>query len=212
MSYFSDVEYKIKNSPAELWFERLYFNRWFKDLAGPILDVGCATGNFMAVKPEVMEGVEMDEDSFRLAKERGFNVLRLDVDKELGQLSSGKYQGIFAKHVIEHLNDPLKFLKEVKRILALGGKAIILTPNCPYMLERGFFDDYTHQHPFTAKSLKMLAHDAGFKDIKISEDFRCFPGLGKLMRWFSLSPRFIRNVQSAFGIRGLSLILELSNK
>jgi len=212
MSYFSDIEYKIKNDPKELWFERLYFNRWFKDMAGPILDVGCATGNFMAIKPGIMEGVENDEDCYQITKKRGFNVLRLDVNREMGQLSSGKYQGIYAKHVIEHLSDPLNFLKEVRRVMRPDGKAVILTPNCPFMLRRGFFDDYTHRQPFTAKSLEMIAFDAGFTDIKIYEDFRCFPGVGRLMRYFSLSPRLVRNIQSALGIRGLSLILELSNK
>lgn len=212
MSYFSEIEYKVKKNKEELWFERLYFGRWFKDMAGPILDVGCATGNFMAVKPEIMEGVEIDETSCRLARERGFNVLQLDVETQMIRLEDNRYQGIYAKHVIEHLVDPLNFLKELKRILRSGGKAVILTPNCPYMLNHGFFDDYTHRHPFTAKSLRMIAFDAGFTDTKIYEDFRCFPGLGKLMRLFHLSPRLIMTVQSFFGVRGLSLIMELSNK
>ncbi len=209
MSYFSDIEYKIKNNPKELWFERLYFNRWFKDMTGPILDIGCATGNFISVRPEIIEGIEIDEDCYKIAQERGFTVQRLDVDSELNKMEADKYQGVYVKHVIEHLQDPLNFLKEIKRILKPGGRAVILTPNCPYMLNKNFWDDYTHLRPFTKKSLEMITYDAGFSDIKVYEDFRCFVGLGRLMRWLNLSPNQIRKIQALLGIRGLSLILEI---
>jgi len=212
MSYFSEKEYKIKSEKEDRWFEELYFNRWFHSCLGPILDIGCATGNFMAINPEIIEGVEIDEDCYQIAKGRGLKVLKLDVETQMGELVGDKYQGIFAKHVIEHLNDPLDFLKQIKRILQPGGRAIIMTPNCPYMLERGFYDDYTHRRPFTAKSLKMAAYDAGWKNIKVYEDFRCFTGLGFLMRTFKISSKNVRRVQNIFLIRGLSLILDLKNE
>ncbi len=103
----------------------------------------------------------------------------------------------------------VNFLKEIKRILKPGGRAVILTPNCPYMLNKNFWDDYTHLRPFTKKSLEMITYDAGFSDIKVYEDFRCFVGLGRLMRWLNLSPNQIRKIQALLGIRGLSLILEI---
>lgn len=212
MSYFSEIEYKPKTENDSLWFETLYFNRWFKDMAGPILDIGCATGNFISVAPSIIEGIDVDDDCLRAAKKRGLNVRKIDLNKEMHILESDKYEGIYAKHVIEHLQEPLNFLREIKRILKPGGKAIILTPNCPYMLDKGFWDDYTHIHPFTRRSLQMLAIDAGFDKIKIYEDFRCFLGLGRLMRLFNISPEGIRKIQRLFGFRGLSLILELTKQ
>jgi SAM-dependent methyltransferase len=210
MSYFSDVEYKIKNTPQGLWFEKLYFERWFKDMKGPILDIGCATGNFIAVKPEIIEGVENDPDSYKIAKERGFNVFKLDVEKEMDKLASAKYEGIYAKQIIEHLYDPLNFLKEIKRILKPRGKAVILTPNCPFMLDH-FWGDYTHRRPLTRTSLTRICYDVGLKNIKIYEDFRCFPGLGRLMRAFHLKPEWVRAFQKILGIKGYALILEIIN-
>jgi len=209
MTFFSDIKYKTKKE-EDLWFEKLYFERWFKDCKGPILDIGCATGNFMMVRPEIFEGIDIDDESIKIAQSRGLKVSKLDVEKDLGSLASGKYGAVYAKQVIEHLKTPLTFLKEIKRILKPGGKAVISTPNCPYRLKH-FWDDYTHERPFTKKSLKMLVYDAGFKEIKIYEDFRCFPGMGKIMRVFYLKPNVIKFFQKIFGIRGHSLILEVIN-
>lgn len=208
MSYYSEIEYK-KKEKNDLWFEKLYFDRWFRNCRGLILDIGCSTGNFLAVAPEKIEGIDIDEESLKIALERGLKVKKIDVESEIGIIGSESFEAIYAKHILEHLNKPLDFLREVKRILKSGGLAIISTPNCPYMLNRNFWDDYTHRRPFTRQSLKMIACDADWSNIKIYEDFRCFPGLGLLMRTFKISPKAVRKMQDIFRIKGLSLILEL---
>lgn len=205
MSYYSDVSYDTRDS----WFMTLYFNRWFRDMNGPILDVACAAGDFIAVKPDIIEGIDIDEDNLRRAKEKGFMVRKIDIDKgEMSQLTSDTYEGVMASQIIEHLERPLEFLKEVRRVLKPGGRAVVLTPSMPHGLG-AFWDDYTHKHPFTKRSLRMIAYDAGFIDMKISEDFRCLPGMGWLMRTFNLSPDTIGRLQRFFFVRGPSWILEV---
>ena len=100
-------------------------------------------------------------------------------------------------------------MKHINRILKKGGKAVILTPNCPYALNHFFWDDYTHKRPLTKISLERLALDSGFKKFKIYTDFRCFKGLGFLIRKFNFSPYFISKIQKLFFIQGLTLIIEL---
>lgn len=73
MSYYSDISYGTRDK----WFMTLYFNRWFGNMRGPILDVACAAGDFIAVKPGIIEGIDIDEDNLRRAKEKGFNVKKL---------------------------------------------------------------------------------------------------------------------------------------
>lgn len=206
MSYYSNEQYKPKEN---IWFEHYYFDRWFKNNPGPILDMGCATGNFIATHPDIIEGLEKDDDSLKICRERGFRVQKIDVSGELEQLPDDHYSGVYAKQLIEHLREPLAFMKQIHRILKAGGKAVILTPNCPYALNRFFWDDYTHLRPFTKESLKRVALDAGFKKIKIYTDFRCLAGLGRLIRMFNLSPNFISKIQKLFFINGLTLILEV---
>lgn len=206
MSYYSDTQYKPKESP---WFEGVYFARWFQSISGPILDIGCAAGNFIAVRPKDIEGIDIDDDSLRLCRERGFSVRKLNIEKEAATLQSEYYAGVYAKQVIEHMHNPLGFMRSLHRILKPNGVGIILTPNCPYALSRFFWDDYTHVRPLTRESLSRLALDAGFVDFKIYEDFRCFRGVGFLMRTFNLSPELISKVQRFLFIPGLSLILEV---
>lgn len=205
MSYYSDNQYKEK---GDLWFEGLYFDRWFKDMKGPILDVGCATGNFIATHPTQIEGVEYDPDCLEICRKRGLTVHELDVAEELGKLPENRYTGVYAKQVIEHLHDPLKFLREIRQALVPGGKLVALTPNCPYALSTFFWDDYTHVRPLTKVSLRRLALDAGFTDFKIYTDFRTFPGLGRLLRSGTVSPEWVSRIQRFFRIKSLTLILE----
>jgi SAM-dependent methyltransferase len=68
---------------------------------------------------------------------------------------------VFIKSVIEHISNIDLFLSEIYRVLKLGGKVIILTPD--YQKQKSFFyDDYTHIKPFTLRSLKMAVQLNGF--------------------------------------------------
>lgn len=205
MSYYSDISYKERDQ----WFMTLYFNRWFGGMNGPILDVACAAGAFIAVKPDIIEGIDIDEENLRRSREKGYMVRHIDIDKgEMSQLPGDYYEGVMASQIIEHLEHPLEFLKEVRRVLKPDGMAVVLTPNIPYEL-KNFWDDYTHKQPFTRRALRMIAYDAGFTNIKISEDFRCGFGVGFLMRTLGLSPDTIGRMQRFCFFRGRSLILEL---
>lgn len=44
-------------------------------------------------------------------------------------LESNKFDKIYAKHIIEHLDDPISFVKEIFRLLKPGGIAFIATPH-----------------------------------------------------------------------------------
>ena len=206
MSYYSTNQYKEKENT---WFEKFYFKRWFKDNPGPILDMGCATGNFISINPDIIEGIDIDEDCLVVCRKRGFNVKHVDADSGLSELPGDYYKGIYSKQIIEHIHSPLEYMKQVRRMLQKGGKAVLLTPNCPYALNKFFWDDYTHVRPLTKESLKRLALDAGFKKFTIYTDFRCFPGLGRLIRMFHLTPAFISRIQRLFFIQGLTLIIVL---
>src|SRR3990167_2957417 len=137
MSYYSDFKYGRR----DVWYHRFQFERWFKNNTGPVLDIACSVGDFISVRPDIIEGIDIDDDALKKAKENGFNVMKIDIDKgEMSKLEADKYSGVLARQIIEHLYNPLEFVKEIRRILKKGGEAIILTPNCPYALNRAFYD------------------------------------------------------------------------
>jgi SAM-dependent methyltransferase len=56
-------------------------------------------------------------------------------------------------HVLEHLDDPLKKLEEIHRILKPDG---ILHLRCPHFSSNGAFTDITHKRPFSVFSFDVF--------------------------------------------------------
>ncbi len=52
-----------------------------------------------------------------------------DLNKFPYPIKDNSYDEIYAKHIIEHLNDVVSFIKEMERILKPGGTVFIATPH-----------------------------------------------------------------------------------
>lgn len=100
-----------------------------------VLDVGCADGRLLdwyrasGVGDRIeTHGIEMDERSAAIARRRGHRVVtgRFEVDDEL---EPGSFDLILAFHVIEHVDDPVRFARRAAELLAPGGMLVITTPN-----------------------------------------------------------------------------------
>lgn len=141
-----------------------------KKAASPrVLDVGCATGRLLEEFGRLgwqPSGVEVCEPAARYAREhRG-------VDVFLGTLEAASYpQGHFGvvhtSHVIEHIPDARAFAREIYRILAPGGRLIIVTPDRGGFQARLFGSKWRsvipdHVHLFTARGLRRLLESIGF--------------------------------------------------
>ncbi|NTU46250.1 class I SAM-dependent methyltransferase [Candidatus Roizmanbacteria bacterium] len=67
--------------------------------------------------------------------------------------SSASFEEIHMYHILEHLEDPLKVLQEVYRLLKPGGYAFI---RVPHFSSKGAFTDITHKRPFGYNSFDCL--------------------------------------------------------
>lgn len=134
------------------------------------LDIGCATGllvKYMKDKGWDSFGLEICRESAEYGiKERGVNIVINTLSDAC--FKDNHFSVIHFSHVIEHVPSPLKFLKEVHRVLAPGGMVITATPNINSLQAALFKEKWRsaiadHLTLFSKKTLKMMLIKAGFK-------------------------------------------------
>lgn len=133
-----------------------------------LLEIGCASGFFLdAVKDKVetVTGIELTKEYVKYARERG-----IDVRESLDEIPDNTYDLIFMFHVLEHIDDPINFLKEVKKKLSQNGKLIIEVPNVDDILvsvykiknHLDFYWEIAHNYYFSKNSLMQVMDRAGY--------------------------------------------------
>ncbi len=97
---------------------------------GRLLDVGCGSGEVLAVgraRGWEVQGAEPVAESARIASERGLDV-RCALLEESG-LPERSYDVVCAFHVLEHMSDGQAFLRTLARWVRPGGHVVIEVPN-----------------------------------------------------------------------------------
>lgn len=165
---------KNRNIDFALYFKDFLYKKKYK-----MLDFGCATGNFLANDPENIIGIDINMNLLKIARKRGFDVLCADVEDNLC-FKDNIFDAVHASHVIEHLNNPILFLKGCHKILNEGGLLIAITEDFSKAYKI-FYDDPTHKTPLTKNSLEKCAFEAGFRNIRVES--QCVPtGMGLLVK------------------------------
>jgi SAM-dependent methyltransferase len=98
-----------------------------------ICDLGCHDGSWTVevinrARPERTFGIEIVEASAMEARSRGIRVLIADLSRPF-PLGDAMLDLVHANQVIEHVADIDRFLSEIRRVLRVGGTAIISTEN-----------------------------------------------------------------------------------
>jgi len=175
---------------------------------GRLLDVGCGLGHLLSgVDPSWQRhGIEISGYAAEKAAAYG--------EIHHGDLESAGYPDRFFDvvtlyHVIEHMEDPERELREIKRVLKPGGWLIAGTPNFDSACARRFGDNFrllndaTHISLFSAESLRRLLEDNGF-----SVDWEDYPffdtryftreNLERLFDTTKMSPPFYGNIMTLY--------------
>lgn len=118
------------------------------------------------------------------------------------------YDAILCSEVLEHVPDPLAALREMQRILKLGGRLILTAP----------FASYSHFEPFhfsSGFSRFFYQHhlpDMGFKILDLQMNGNYYEYLALKIRWISdVAPRYgsgSLDVMDKLAIRGMLRTLD----
>jgi SAM-dependent methyltransferase len=139
---------------------------------GRLMDVGTGFGFFLSEMKkrgwEVM-GVEISQRGLNYARNRlGVNVAPGPLEK--AGLPEGHFDGVTAFYVIEHLPDPIAFLRECHRILKPGGLLLLRYPHTTPIknllrllgIENQLYDLPAHLSDFSPEILQRLLERVGF--------------------------------------------------
>jgi SAM-dependent methyltransferase len=129
-----------------------------------VLDVGCNTGygtiRFLPLANRVV-GVDVSPRAIEAARERA-----VDGRPEFVQTSGfdlpfpdGSFDLVTSFQVLEHVPDPLVFLRQLARVMRPGGVVILATPNAATRLYPGMTPwNRFHVHEYVAAELAELLH------------------------------------------------------
>ena len=128
-----------------------------------ILDVGCGTGAnlLMLSKYGDAEGVDVSEDALAFCRERGLENVKLGAAEQL-PYDDGTFDLVTALDVVEHLDDDLAGLREMRRVLRPGGRVLLFVPT--FMFLWGLQDDVSHhRRRYRMPELRRVLEQAGFE-------------------------------------------------
>lgn len=141
---------------------------------GEILDIGCATGQFLHFMTQhgwKSTGIEPDEKTRNHAiSEFGLDVFPED---KLNTLPNDSFDVITMWHVLEHVADLNGRIAQLKKLLKPSGTLIIALPNCEAWDAKKYgtfwagYDLPRHLYHFTKSDVKLLLENFGFTIVNI---------------------------------------------
>jgi glycosyltransferase involved in cell wall biosynthesis len=186
------------------------FNGWMADVIRPflgtrLLEIGSGTGNLTRrlvprdvyvasdVNPLYLKTLE------NLSADRPYLAAQYTDVTDLAsypQLAGG-FDSVVCLNVIEHVDDDLGALRNIRSVLSEGGRAVVLVPNGPWNF--GTLDEVLgHKRRYTEASLREVAGRAG---LEVKEIVR-FNRVSSLP-WF-LNGRVMR--KKSFGLLQIKIV------
>lgn len=174
-----------------------------------LLDCGCGPGTITlgfakAIAPGTVTGTDMGSSQISIARENALaqgitnaefvegNIYNLPFPDE-------SFDGAFSHAVFEHLQEPLKALQELKRVLKPGGGLGLRSPDwggfiiAPSHSELDKAIEYykliqqrNGGNPYVGRHLRALLREAGFTDIKASASYECYETINFIAEYLAL--------------------------
>jgi SAM-dependent methyltransferase len=175
---------KLRNYLIERFYHPTLFSKvlfWFVNtipaiptmrVHGKIMDVGCGNGDTLRSLKDYgwdTYGVDIDGRAIAYARKSGLSHVYRGTYEYLSKYPDNYFDVIRSYHVIEHLDNPNKFIQLSRRKLKPGGEFICGTPNSRSIHMRVFrsfwynLDAPRHQYIFTPDNLTRLLGQEKFR-------------------------------------------------
>lgn len=128
-----------------------------------ILDVGCGTGANLELLAKFgdAEGVDVSTEALAFCRERGLKQVHQGEAEHL-PYEDCTFDLVTGLDVVEHLDDDVAGLKEMRRVLRPGGCAFLFVP--AFMFLWGVQDDVSHhRRRYTLSGLQEAVRTAGLE-------------------------------------------------
>jgi SAM-dependent methyltransferase len=170
-----DRDYELQTHQAEdrhWWYRgrRTVLDGVIAELGLPanarILDAGCGSGRFMVElsRRGTVTGVELSDTSVTLARQRAVGEVVAGSVLEM-PFADDSFDLAVSLDVIEHLEDDLAALRELRRAIAPGGALLVTVPAYQWLWSG--HDEINHHHRrYTRRSLQQVAEQAGWKQTR----------------------------------------------
>ena len=161
-----------------------------------LLDCGCGPGSItlgfvQLVAPGEVVGVDLAENQLAQARvsaqAQGVSNVRFETANvyEL-PFPHNTFDAVFSHAVVEHLSDPMKALKEMRRVLKVGGvlglrdadrAGELFWPHDPVLANVLELWNRLMQHngadPFIGRRLRSLLHELGLRRVEAGASYEC---------------------------------------
>jgi SAM-dependent methyltransferase len=165
-------------SPTRINRERKRFERLFVDHLPPgdLLEVGCGAGKRLRIFSVLgwrVTGQEVDAEAAAQARRTSGAEIHVGPVEELAARGR-RFDAIVMNHVIEHVLDPVEFLRTCLGMLRAGGTLICVTPNAASWGHRAFGINWMALEPprhvtmFAPSTLRTAASMAGHPHPEVS--------------------------------------------
>jgi ubiquinone/menaquinone biosynthesis C-methylase UbiE len=192
-----------------------------------LLDCGCGRGSITVglakiVAPGEVVGIDINANDLTYARahaaEQGVRNVRFETaDIYDLPFPDDAFDAVFSHALLEHLNDPLKALKEMQRVLKPGGvigvrapdfEGNLIAPPDPLVLRAEELYQRLSIHsggnPRVGKHLRALLHESGFSDIVCSASYDCSDAPEMTRKWATTIEGLLTRKREDFIALGLA--------
>lgn len=142
---------------------------------GRVIEIGCGNGRFLMLLHEVRPDIGLagvDIANVGIAGLPGFTFYHGQLEEV--EVPPSSFDAVYCSNLIEHVPDPLAFLKKCREVLKPGGVIVGITPD-HLSLDRYLFGRYwagyhypRHTFVFDHRNIRTLLESAGFAVVRIS--------------------------------------------